>query len=111
MIQTDFLRNRQVSSTHPIKCVGIEFDSLLLGMMTAFGLELTEKELLQNIRTLFNQLKLPKARGLVSILRYNLIFLQSNGLITRQKGRYKISQKGEPLGKSALESFRQCISN
>jgi hypothetical protein len=111
MIQTKFLQNRQTNSINPTKFIGIEFDLLLLGMMTAFGLELTEKQILQNIRTLYKQLQLPGVRDLASILRNNLTFLQTNGLIIHQKGRYKISQKGEPLGIRALESFRQYITN
>lgn len=111
MIRTKFLQNPQTNRINPIESIGIEFDSLLLGMMTAFGLELTEKQLLQNIRTLFKQLQLHRVRDLTSILRYNLTFLQINGLIIRQKSRYKISQKGEPLGIRALESFRRYITN
>ena len=111
MIQAKFLQNRQINGINPIEYIGIEFNSLLLGMMTALGLELTEKQILHNIRTLLNQLQIPKVRGLTSLLRYNLTFLQSNGLIIRQKGKYKISQKGEPLGVRALESFRKNITN
>lgn len=43
------------------KNIGIEFKKSLLGMMTAFRLELMEKQICQNIKTLSRQLRLPRS--------------------------------------------------
>ena len=88
-----------------------EFKALLLGMMTAFELELTENQICQNIKTLFRQLRLQRKKGLKSIVRNNLASLQSDGLIIRQEGRYTISEKGVPLGIRTLKYFRQILIN
>ncbi|MFX1515685.1 MAG: hypothetical protein ACFFC6_05205 [Promethearchaeota archaeon] len=111
MLQANNLQNNQIVGTQAQKNIGIEFKVLLLGMMTAFGMQLTEKQIYKNIQTLLKQLNLPRRKGLASIVRNNLIFLQSDGLIIRQKGEYKISEKGVPLGISALNFFRRQLSN
>lgn len=111
MLQAKSLQNKQSISTQSLENVGIEFDLLLLGMMTVFKLELTEKQICQNIRSLLIQLKLPVKKGLASKVRYNLSFLASNGLIVRQEGGYIVSEKGEPLGMRVLIHFRQNFTN
>jgi len=111
MLQVKSLMNKKTIGSRSRKNVEIEFKALLLGMMTAFGLELSEKQIRQNIKTLFKQLRLPRRKGLESIIRNNLASLQSDGLIIRQEGRYKISEKGVPLGISTLKFFRQSLIN
>ncbi|MFX1538523.1 MAG: hypothetical protein ACFFDI_30395 [Promethearchaeota archaeon] len=111
MLEVQYLRDKQTKGSQSLKNVGFEFDTLLLGMMTVFGLELTEKQICQNIKTLFKQLKLPGIKGLTSTLRCNLASLQSNGLIIRQEGGYIISEKGESVGKRVLKHFRQNFTN
>ncbi|MHA2203828.1 MAG: hypothetical protein ACW991_09075 [Candidatus Hodarchaeales archaeon] len=111
MLQVKSLQNKQTISTHSLENIGIEFDLLLLGMMTAFKLELTEKQICQNVRNLLKELELPITKSLASVVRYNLSFLQSNGLILCEEGGYIVSEKGEPLGMRALKLFRQNFVN
>ena len=111
MLQVKSLQNKQTISTHSLENIGIEFELLLLGMMTAFRLELTEKQICQNVRNLLKELELPIIKGLASVVRHNLSFLQSNGLILYQDGEYIVSEKGEPLGKRALILFRNNFVN
>ena len=111
MLQVKNLQNNQTNSTQSLKNIGIEFDLLLLGMMTAFRLELTEKQICQNVRNLIKELELPITKGLASVIRHNLSFLQSNGLILYQEGGYIVSEKGEPLGMRALMLFRENFVN
>ncbi|MFX0122743.1 MAG: hypothetical protein ACFFAE_03840 [Candidatus Hodarchaeota archaeon] len=111
MLQAKCLQNKVTISRHSLKNIGIEFNLLLLGMMTVFNLELTEKQIHQNIRNLLKELQLPITKRLASIVRYNLSFLQSNGLIVHQKGGYIVTEKGEPLGRRVLLHFRQSFTN
>lgn len=111
MLQVKYLMNKKTIGSQSRKNIGIEFKALLLGMMTAFGLELTEKQICQNLKTLFRQLSLPRKKSLESFVRNNLTSLQSDGLIIHQEGGYKISEKGVPLGIRILKHFRQSMIN
>ncbi|UCG01666.1 MAG: hypothetical protein JSW11_18900 [Candidatus Heimdallarchaeota archaeon] len=111
MLQAKTLQNKHPVNTQFLKNVGIEFDLLLLGMMTVFNLELTEKQICQNIKNLLKALQLPISKGLKTIVKNNLSFLHSNGLIVRQKGKFIVSEKGEPLGMRILTRFRQIFTN
>ena len=109
MSQAKVFQNQQTTVRNPVKKTGIEFDFILLAMMTVFGLELTINQINRNIRRILVQLKLPIRKNFVSKIRLSLSFLLSNGLILRQKSGYIISEKGKLLGLRALSRFRQNV--
>ena len=111
MLQVKDLHNHQIAGKKPCNDGEIEFELLLLAMLTVFDLELTENQIYQNIRSLFIQLKLPVKKSLASKVRLGLSFLIQDNLILRQKGGYTISEKGEPLGIRVLKHFRQTFEN
>lgn len=112
MLNVKDLQNQQKISGKPYRKVGIEFDLLLLAMLTVFDLELTENQIYRNFTSLLKQLNLPVKKNLASTVRSSLSFLLSNELILLcKKGSYIISEKGEPLGMRALMRFQQNFKN
>ena len=111
MSQAKLLQNQQTSVRIFDKIVGIEFNMLLLAMMTTFGLELTVGQLTQNMKTLLVQLKLPVRKNLLTAVRHGLSLLLSNELIMRRKNGYIISENGKPLGLRTLSDFRQIAAS
>ncbi len=111
MLQVKDLYNHQIIGRKRSDDGEIEFKLLILAMLTVFDLELTENQIYKNIRSLFFQLKLPVNKGLTSKIRLSLSSLIQDNLISRQKGNYTISKKGEPLGIRVLKHFRQNFEN
>lgn len=111
MSQAKVFQNQQTTVRNSVKKTGIEFDFILLAMMTVFGLELTINQIIRNMRSLLVQLKLPIRKNFVSKIRLSLSFLLSNGLIVRRKSGYIISEEGKPLGLRTLSRFRQNVTS
>ncbi|UCG89669.1 MAG: hypothetical protein JSU57_04120 [Candidatus Heimdallarchaeota archaeon] len=111
MLQVKDLHNHQITGKKSYNNNEIEFELLLLAMLTAFNLELTETQIYKNMRSLFIQLDLPVKKSLTLKVQFSLSILLQDNLILRQKSGYIISEKGEPLGIRVLEHFRQIFKN
>ncbi|MHA2074980.1 MAG: hypothetical protein ACW97X_10200 [Candidatus Hodarchaeales archaeon] len=88
---------------------GLEFELLLLAMLTGLNLELTSGQITQNMGGLLTRLKLHK-KNLSSKIRSAIIFLLSNDLIIYNQNGYVPSDRGRILGNDLLVLFKENYS-
>lgn len=92
-----------------VKYNGFEFELLLLAMLTGLNCILTERQSIQNMRSLMIRLELstknlsPKTRSAIS-------FLLSNELVIRKDHGYLPSKRGKSFGTYLLSFLQKNLS-
>ncbi|MCK4848486.1 MAG: hypothetical protein KAT16_05655 [Candidatus Heimdallarchaeota archaeon] len=87
----------------------INFDSLLLSILTSFNIEVTENELLLNVRNLFVDLNFEIPDNISKDVQDSLPSLLSNHYLEYRDGKYQLSNKGKALGLKALKNFQEFV--
>ncbi len=87
----------------------INFDSLLLAILTSFNIEVTETELFLNVRNLFVDLNLAVSDNISKDVQDSLPSLVSNQYLKYHNHKYQLSNKGKALGLKALKNFQEFV--
>lgn len=87
----------------------VNIDSLLLAMITAFNINVTQKSLFANILTLFKELNLVIPDGLTSEISKSVAILTANNYLIQKKDGYVVTEEGRLIGKRALMNFQDSI--
>ena len=87
----------------------INFDSLLLAILTSFDIEVTEIELMLNVRNLLVELNLSVPDSISKDVQDSLPYLVSNQYLGYDDDKYQLSNKGKALGMKALKNFQEFV--
>ena len=87
----------------------INFDSLLMAIFTSFDIEVTETELLLNVRNLLVDLNLSVPENISEDVQDSLPSLVSNQYLEYVNDKYQLSNKGKALGMKALRNFQEFV--
>ena len=97
------------SYLHNEETLTINFDSLLLAILTSFNIEVTETELSLNVRNLLVDLNLAVPDNISKDVQDSLPSLVSNQYLEYEEDKYQISNKGKILGLKALKDFQDFV--
>ena len=87
----------------------INFDSLLLAILTSLNIEVTETELLINVHNLFVDLNLAVSDDISKDVRDSLPSLVTNQYLVSNFDKYQLSSKGKALGLKSLRNFQDFV--
>ncbi|MHA1206228.1 MAG: hypothetical protein ACTSSO_01530 [Candidatus Hodarchaeales archaeon] len=94
---------------HNEETLTINFDSLLLAIFTSFNIEVTDSELLLNVRNLLVDLNLAVPDNISKDVQDSLPSLVSNQYLEHNEDKYQLSNKGKLLGLKALKNFQDSV--
>jgi hypothetical protein len=87
----------------------INFDSLLLAILTSLNIEVTETELSLNVHNLFTELNLAASADITKDVKESLPSLVTNHYLVCKYDRYQLSSKGKALGLKSLCNFQDFV--
>ncbi|MHA1975536.1 MAG: hypothetical protein ACW98F_13260 [Candidatus Hodarchaeales archaeon] len=87
--------------------IKVNLDSLILAMLTAFDVQVTDRDLVLNIKNLFSDLNLGIPENLRSEIQGSLKILTVNNFLVTKEGEFSISELGKSYGMKALLNFRE----
>ena len=91
--------------------IEINLDSLILALTTALEVDFTSQEISINIQELFNSLNFSQPSNLIKKIKESIIFLNNEGYLRQEDGKYSISRTGRHYGARALQNFREFTAN
>ena len=87
----------------------INFDSLLLAILTSLNIEVTETELSLNVYNLFADLNLAASADITQDIRDSLPSLVTKQYLEHKYDKYQLSSKGKALGLKSLRNFQDFV--
>jgi hypothetical protein len=87
----------------------INFDSLLLAILTTLNIEVTETELSLNVHNLFTELNLVASADITKDVKESLPSLVTNQYLEYKYDKYQLSNKGKALGLKSLHNFQDFV--
>ncbi|MHA2055273.1 MAG: hypothetical protein ACXAC2_25160 [Candidatus Kariarchaeaceae archaeon] len=89
--------------------LSINFDSLLLAILTSLNIEVTETELLLNVHNLFVDLNLAVSDDITKDVKDSLPSLVTNKYLVCNHDKYQLSNVGKALGLKSLRNFQDFV--